>query len=75
MARTFILGALLSGLALPATAQVHTPTSASPSADVQAQQDDKVKGDDKSKTKDQTKKKDAKDNKITVWVLDATGKG
>lgn len=78
MARTLILGALLGGLAFTANAEATTATSPCPSADAQAQKDtqgEKAKGDDGAKKDAQDKKKDAKTNKITVWTLDATGKG
>lgn len=78
MARTLILGALLGGLAFTANAEATTSTTPCPSADAQAQKDtqgEKAKGDDGAKKDAQDKKKDAKTNKITVWTLDATGKG
>ena len=78
MARTLILGALLGGLAFTANAEATTATIPCPSADAQAQKDaqgEKAKGDEGAKKDAQDKKKDAKTNKITVWTLDATGKG
>lgn len=78
MARTLILGALLGGLAHLAMAAAPTADTApwGPVAapqDHQAQ-DDTGKGDDKPKTDEKKEKKDKVD-KITVWTLDATGKG
>ena len=78
MARTLILGALLGGLALTANAEAITTTRPCASLDAQAQKDaqgEKAKGDEGAKKDAQDKKKDAKTNKITVWTLDATGKG
>ncbi|MEC7232210.1 MAG: hypothetical protein VXW31_04665 [Planctomycetota bacterium] len=78
MARTLILGALLGGLALTANAEANTATNPCTSLDAQAQKDaqgEKAKGDEGAKKDAQDKKKDAKTNKITVWTLDATGKG
>ena len=73
MARTLLLGSLLVGLAAGAWGLAGT-TQAAERTDQSLTALDGV--DDTDKTKDAEKKKKAKDDdKVTVWILDATGKG
>lgn len=80
MARTTLMGALLSGLlASGALAQDTAPpqvADAAPSFS-QEKKDDKAKGDEKTDAKDDKKKskKDAKAEEVTVWIIDSSGKG
>lgn len=70
MARTLIIGTLLVGLGAVAMGNLGGAETA---AQEPPKQEKKV-ADDKSKTTDDTKK-DKKAEKVTVWILDATGTG
>lgn len=81
MARTMIVGALLSGF-LAAGASSAGVLDDSQNTPATAQEGSKKgqdvkKGDDAKKGDDTKKdtKKDAKAEQVTIWILDASGKG
>ena len=81
MARTLIVGALLSGF-LAAGAYSTGVLEGSQNTPATAQEGSKKgqdvkKGDDAKKGSDAKKgtKKDAKAEQVTIWILDASGKG
>ena len=68
-----LLAAIAAGSSAPAQAAALGAPGATEGTSLVASQEKQT--DDKKKTDKDTKKKDEKAEKVTVWILDATGSG